>query len=262
MPAPAPDASFRWPAGKRAAISLTFDDARLSQIDTGIPLLDRWGAAATFYLSPSRIPDRLEGWKRVAAAGRHEIANHSYTHPCTGNYRFSRSNALEDYTLARMEKELDRCSSEIHRLLGVKPVSFAYPCGQKFVGRGETARSYVPLVARRFLSGRGYLDEAANDPEVCDLAALMGTGFDDLDYAQMQALIEPAVKEGRWLVFVGHEMGKRGFQITDTDALEKLCRYALDPANGLWLDTMEKIARYVQTQRRTRRKTEGSTQSR
>jgi hypothetical protein len=25
---------FRWPAGKRAAISLTFDDARVSQIDT------------------------------------------------------------------------------------------------------------------------------------------------------------------------------------------------------------------------------------
>ncbi len=29
---------FRWPDGKRAAISLTFDDARFSQIDCGLPI--------------------------------------------------------------------------------------------------------------------------------------------------------------------------------------------------------------------------------
>jgi hypothetical protein len=31
---------FRWPDGKRAAISLTFDDARFSQISQGMPILD------------------------------------------------------------------------------------------------------------------------------------------------------------------------------------------------------------------------------
>ena len=39
---------FRWPKGKRAAVSLSFDDARTSQLDVGIPLLDRHKVPATF----------------------------------------------------------------------------------------------------------------------------------------------------------------------------------------------------------------------
>jgi len=245
------EAAFRWPAGKRVAVSLTFDDARLSQIDVGIPLFERHGVPATFYVSMANLAKRLEGWKRAVSAG-HEIGNHSRSHACTANYRFSRARALEDFTEARMEADLDGASEDIQRLLGVKPVSFAYPCGQKFVGRGEGTRSYVPLVARRFLSGRGYLDEAANDPEVCDLAQLMGTGFDAMSFEQMLKLVETAAAEGRWLVFVGHEIGKSAFQTTDVEALERLFRYAADPANGVWLDTVEKIARHIQAARKSR----------
>ena len=32
---------FHWPNGKKAAVSLSFDDARLSQIDTGLALLKK-----------------------------------------------------------------------------------------------------------------------------------------------------------------------------------------------------------------------------
>lgn len=41
---------FNWPQGKKAAISLTFDDARFSQSDTGTLFLDRYGVKATFLL--------------------------------------------------------------------------------------------------------------------------------------------------------------------------------------------------------------------
>ena len=37
-----------WLEGKTAALSLTFDDARLSQVDQGLPLLDAYGVKATF----------------------------------------------------------------------------------------------------------------------------------------------------------------------------------------------------------------------
>ena len=225
-------------------MSLTFDDARPSQVDVGLPLLDRLSARATFYLASDNIAQRLDGWKSAVAKG-HEMGNHTRTHPCTGNYRFSLHNALEDYTRARMEGELDGCNAEVERLLGVKPVSFAYPCGQKFIGRGEKTESYVPLVARRFLTGRGYMDESANDPAVCDLANLMGTPFDDLGFEQMKKLVDTAAEEGRWVVFVGHDIGKRGFQVTDTAAIEQLCRYASDRANGVWLDTVANVARHV-----------------
>jgi len=239
---------FRWPNGRRAAVSLSFDDARVSQIDTGLALLKRQLVKVTFFVQAEQVRKRLDGWKKAVADG-HEIGNHSNTHPCTANYSFSRLNALEDYTLEMMATQLDGANAEIQDLLGVKPRTFAYPCGQKFVGRGLDVRSYVPLVAERFLVGRGYLDESANDPHVCDLAQAMGTSFDDMEFEQMRNQVEQAANEGRWVIFVGHEIGKRGYQVTDTAALEALCEYLKDPAHGIWLGTVAEIAEYIRQQR-------------
>jgi len=63
---------FIWPEGIKAGVSLTFDDARLSQIDKGIPLLDKHGVKATFYVSPLQMMKRIEKWKEAVANG-HEI---------------------------------------------------------------------------------------------------------------------------------------------------------------------------------------------
>ncbi len=241
---------FKWPEGKRVAVSLSFDDARLSQIDTGLPLFDAHGVKATFYVSLHNAEKRVDGWKLAIKHG-HEIGSHALSHACTANYHLSSKYALEDFDLPRMAKDLDEAGAGIQRLLGVTPKTFAYPCGQKFVGRGLAARSYIPLVAERFLAGRGYLDEAPNDPKVCDLAQAMGVGGDDLTAEQMLALIQRAAKRGGWLIFAGHEIGKKGFQVTDVAALEAVFRYAKDPANGVWLGTVESIARYVKKSRTT-----------
>ena len=240
---------FWWPSEKRAAVSLSFDDARASQVDTGLAVLSEHQAKVTFFVQAENISYRLEGWKKAVADG-HEIGNHSMTHPCTGNYAFSRHNALEDYSLQMMAAQLDEANAEIERLLGVKSRTFAYPCGQKFVGRGVDVRSYVPLVAERFVVGRGYLDESPNDPYFCDLAQAMGTPFDDLDFEQMKKVVDQAAKDGRWLIFVGHDIGKRGFQVTDAAALAALCDYLKDPANGVWLGTVGEIGEYIRQQRR------------
>jgi len=240
--------SFCWPNGKRAAVSLSFDDARLSQVDTGLALFRKLDVRVTFFVKSANIQERLAGWKQAVADG-HEIGNHTVTHPCSGNYLFSLKNALEDYDLRKMAEQIDGANEQIRKMLGVTPKTFAYPCGQKFAGRGLDARSYVPLVAERFLVGRGYLDESANDPMVCDLSQAMGTPFDDMDFAQMKKVVDQAAHEGRWAIFVGHEIGQRGYQITDASALEALCNYLKDPANGMWLGAVEEIASYIQKQR-------------
>lgn len=241
---------FPWPEGKRAAVSLTFDDARVSQIDTGIALLDRHGVKATFYVNPGAVQRRLAGWREVVAAGRHEIGNHSYSHPCSANLAFSRANALEDYTLSRMEEDIDRCTAELRRLLDVTPVSFAYPCGQDFVGRGESTRSYVPVVAKRFLTGRGFRDRWANDPRTCDLANLTGVDFDGWTFDRMREFVENAATEHRWAILAGHEIGVPRHQSVIAEELERFCKYLTDPANGIWTGTVAEIAGYVQAHRR------------
>jgi len=243
---------FRWPGGKRLAISLTFDDARLSQVDNGLPILNKYGAKATFYASIHRLEERLDAWKEAAANG-HEIGNHSLTHPCSGNFPFARKRALEDYTLNMMRYELDEAGNIIERLLGVKPVSFAYPCGQKFVGRGRNLKSYVPLVAEEFLTGRGWMDEWANDPTFCDMAQLMGVELDGKDFEQVKQLIDKTAADGGWLIFCGHEIGEGGHQTTRSSTLRALCEYSQDPANGLWLDTVQAVARYILKQRAGRK---------
>ena len=239
---------FKWPEGKHGAISVTFDDARLSQVDTGIPILDEYGAKGTFYVSIPAMKKRLDEWKKAAANG-HEIGNHSLNHPCSGNFSFAYEKALENYTLNKMNYELVEANIIIERLLDVKPVSFAYPCGQKFVGRGINTRSYIPVVAENFLTGRGWMDEWSNDPAFCDMAQLMGVELDGKDFEQVKQWIDKTTANGGWLVFCGHEIGEGGRQTTLSPTLKALCEYAQDPANGLWLDTVGTIANYIVKQR-------------
>lgn len=243
-----PKPAFHWPDGKRVAVSLSFDDARLSQMDVGLPLFDRYAAKVTFVVNPPNMAQRLEAWKRAAAQG-YEIGNHTTSHPCSGNFSWSRDNALENYTPAMIEQQMDGANAEILRLVGVHAVTFAYPCGQKFIGRGVAAQSYVPLVAARFLVGRGFRDEAANDPQFCDLSQVFGVESDGMSFAQMKAAVAAAAQQGSWLVFAGHEIGFSGRQTTLVPSLEQFLKYAQDPANGVWLDTVGKVATYIRAQR-------------
>jgi beta-glucosidase len=241
--------TFPWPEGKKAAISLTFDDARVSQVDQGIPLLDKYGIKATFYVSPPAMLQRTEGWKQALKNG-HEVGNHSLTHPCTGNFSWARNRALEDQTITSIEKEMEEANRIIRENLGVVPVSFAYPCGQKFVGQGVNTRSYVPLVADKFKTGRGWLDEGPNDPFYCDLAQLTGMPSDNQEWPEIKALIDEAVEKGRWLVLAGHEMADQGNQTTYLKTLEALSKYVAQPESEIWVAPVEEIAAYVAAKRK------------
>lgn len=189
------------------------------------------------------------GGKKAVASG-HEIGNHSSKHPCTGNFAWSRANALENYTLNQMKEELIQSNKRIQQLLGVSPRSFAYPCGQKFVGRGKSTQSYVPVVAEVFTSGRGWLDEASNDPLFCDFAQLTGVESDGKDFDAILTLIKQAKKEHRWLVLAGHEMAEGGAQTTRLAMLRQLLAYAKDPANGVWIAPVGTVAEYIQGKRK------------
>jgi peptidoglycan/xylan/chitin deacetylase (PgdA/CDA1 family) len=242
------DERFIWPDGKKMALSLTFDDARLSQVDKGIPLLDKYGVKATFYVSPGSMIKRSDKW-RMAVLNGHEIGNHSLLHPCSGNFTWSRDKALEDYTLHMMMTELDSASRLIKEILGVHPVSFAYPCGQTFIGRGINVQSYVPLIAFLFESGRGWLNEAPNDPAFCDLSQLNGTELDGKSFEQVLKLMETAKANGYWLILAGHEMNEEGFQTSQLKTIASICKYATDPANGIWIDNVHTIASFIKQKR-------------
>jgi beta-glucosidase len=242
------NSSFQWPEGKKMALSLTFDDARLSQPDLGIPLLDKYGIKGTFYVSPDNMLQRVDGWKKAVAAG-HDIGNHSLKHPCTLNYSWPKDAQLESYTLQRMRFEIDSASKIIKKVLGVQPVSFAYPCGLTFIGKGTSLKSYIPVIATMFESGRLWLSEGPTVPAECDMAQITGMELDGKTFDQVKAMIESAREKGVWLVLAGHEMNEGGVQTSKLATIEAICKYALDPANGIWIGDVHTIASYIKEKR-------------
>jgi len=80
-------------------VALTFDDGPTELgVDAVLPVLERHGATATFFLIGKQIEERPHLAQRVKAVG-HEIANHSYTH----QRMMLRPAAWYDHEIARTE---------------------------------------------------------------------------------------------------------------------------------------------------------------
>jgi hypothetical protein len=165
-----------------------------------------------------------------------------------GNFAWQKpENMLESYSLARMEAELLLANRLLRASLGVLPTSFAYCCAQTFVGRGKRVRSYVPLVAKNFLVGRGRMSQTHNRPDLCDLAQICSSGLDNQTFETICGLIEAAAADGGWIVLTGREVGTSGErQTTGAHVLRKVCRYLFE-RQDLWTETVSTVGRHVMT---------------
>lgn len=211
----------------------------------GIPILDRFGIKGTFYVLPRNLKGRIAKWKKAAANG-HEIGNHSLNHPCTGNFDWQTPDSmLENYTLGRMKNELRRANRLLRSALGVSPTSYAYCCGQNFVGRGVHLKSYAPLVAKLFVVGQAGFSETYANPTRCDLAQVPSIKFDNKTFEELMVTLDSALSDGSWLILMGHEVGDiRAKQTTSASALQKLCS-CLRRLPEVWVDTVTAVGRYV-----------------
>jgi hypothetical protein len=148
-----------------------------------------------------------------------------------------------------MQREITTANEWIKKRLGVTAVSFAYPCGNSWVGRGVDARSFIPLIATQFLVGRLFHDETANNPRTVDITQARSYDLDGLTFDQAVVLLEDARRSGKWLIFAGHEMDKAGNQTTLTSTLEKLLPYLKDPKNGYWVAPVGTVGQYIRAAR-------------
>ncbi|MCG7537586.1 polysaccharide deacetylase family protein [Pseudoalteromonas sp. OOF1S-7] len=242
---------FQYPQGARYAVSLTFDDARESQLDVGVPILEKLGVKATFYVMSAPVSARLSDWRKVVAAG-HELGNHTHSHLCTGNFAWLRAQnkGLEQVDLAWLEQDILTTNQYLKTQLGIEPRSFAYPCGNTFVGRGANVKSYVPLIARHFDTGRTWLDETANNPAYTDFAQLTGIRMDGMTFDELKTTLETLRENNKWIILAGHEVGENGLYSVDARVLSQLIQYLKAPENGYWVDTVEKVASYIKMHRK------------
>jgi len=236
-----------WPTGRQGALSLTFDDGTQSQLDLAIPMLDKYGLLATFYVNPrEHYKEQLIPWRAAAQTG-HEIGNHTINHPCSKNFAFISQNnrpALEEMTLDDIDAEIAGAGQRIAEVIPEQgPVSYGYTCYQPFVGRGATRQSYVPVVAKHCVAGRGR-GEQPNDPRHCDLYYLWSTPCERMTGAELVGLAEAAAAQGRWAILTFHGINDGHLHVGVGD-LEELCAYLARNRERLWTAPVAAIAQHV-----------------
>ena len=69
---PPPAASFSWPKGVRGALSISFDDARESQVDhRSAALFKERGIRVTYFVSLTNVERKQDLWRRLFPTSNH-----------------------------------------------------------------------------------------------------------------------------------------------------------------------------------------------
>ena len=202
---------------KRPIVSFTFDDFPESAASAGVPVLDQYGARATFYVSGGEVGKWSGHWHSARASTivelhrrGHEIACHTFSHVRT-----------TDLDAARLTTEIEE---NRRYLLGLDPSirvdNFAYPYGLGSVSRKAQ-------LARVFRSSRSIIP-GVNHGTV-DLHYLRSTPLINrhIDDDGVDRAFDELIATNGWLIFYGHDVAADPSPFGCTPAL---LRHALDMA--------------------------------
>lgn len=222
-------------------ISLSFDDALNQHLDHAVPLLNEAGLAGTFYvpLSAPGFIGRSAEWQRASLDG-HELGNHTVFHPADARKDWVRpGNAIDWYSLDRMKMELEFASQYLQALDGLSERTFAYPCGNSFVGSrgwvrrlveaagwgrtrlagwvdqwrldlGSTLRSYEPVAGDLFVAARGGgLVRGQHVPPIASWrrSQLPSVAVDNWSLTELQSHVTASVTSETWAILQFHGVG-------------------------------------------------------
>ena len=250
----AAEAAFRWPDGARAAVSLAYDDALDSQLDTALPTLDKYGLKASFYLELSResVGRRMAAWRAAAARG-HELGNHSLFHQCSGKapghdwVRPERD--LDTMSVAQMAAQVLLGNTMLAAIDGRRERTYTVPCGDTMALAPGGRASYLPAIAGEFVAMKTTGGQAVTpsmrglDPYAVTVLAPEG-----LSGKELIALVREAAERGTMVNFTFHGIGG-DYLVTTAEAHEELVRYLAENRQTYWTDTFVNIMTYVKKQK-------------
>jgi peptidoglycan/xylan/chitin deacetylase (PgdA/CDA1 family) len=237
---------FAWPAGKRAAVSLTYDDAVASQRGNAVSQLAARSLPGTFFLTGKSedLAAHRGAWEALVQAG-HELASHTMHHPCDCSHDWvPKGYAVQDYDLPRMQAELQDTVALLRGLGAREPYTFAYPCGETRVG--TPPQSYAPLVSELFFAARG-VEARIADPEH-DSLHLVPAHDGAKSARELIELADHAAESGGWLVLLFHGVGADHLAVSleaHAAVLEHLDRHR----DRFWTDRFGSVAAHVRAER-------------
>ncbi|MEO8449062.1 MAG: polysaccharide deacetylase family protein [Gemmatimonadota bacterium] len=179
--------------------TFTFDDVPRSALDNALPLLERAGVSATFYVAswlgdparpqPADDPTVFfspNDTRAVRAAGHH-VGCHTYSHY-----------SLEHGTAAGLAADAEKNRRELSALLGGEPINhFAYPYGEvSFAAKRLLQNDYLTMRSTRPGINSGTIDLSLLRAEWIYSHLFSREGID--------ALVASASRTSGWLIFYTH----------------------------------------------------------
>jgi peptidoglycan/xylan/chitin deacetylase (PgdA/CDA1 family) len=266
--------------GAVAAVSLTYDDGLDPHLAIVQPALEAVGLRGTFFLSsfegvdndwalpsvkqplPALSPRHL-AWQAAGQKG-HEIADHTVNHPCNDAGKAPGFH-YTDYTMMRMEQELDESVARLARLGATPPLTFGYPCSGDKAGVGATGEDFSPLVAARFFAARVSVSGIADASRV-DLLHVPQLDTGGKTGEQLKKMVDDAIAAKGWLVLLFHGVGTEqascpqglgyapdkcmiNYLTTSTEAHAALVQYLADKKAQVWTAPFKEVATLIKSSR-------------
>lgn len=235
-----------WPEGRKAAVSLAYDDALDSQLDNAVPALARHGFKATFYVPPGQgtLDARLDEWRAVAQAG-HELGNHSLFHQCDGA-RPGRDwvvphRDLHTTTVAQMHDQIQVANTFLRALDGRSERSFTSPCGDRLAADGDYVQALRDVFVAIKVSQGAH--EAASMADF-DRFAVPIIAPEGVSGRELIAMVEEAGRRGTVAAFTFHGIGG-DYMSVSVQAHEELLAWLAEHRDEYWVAPMADIGAWV-----------------
>lgn len=230
---------------KKCAVVLTYDDALDVDLDHAIPVLDSLGLKATFYLSAysGALDARISEWRAIAKNG-HELGNHTFFHPCTGNLPgrdFVKPDYdLERYSFRRITDEISMTNTVLKAIDGKTQRTFAYPCGDTKIHDS----AYLTPLKDKFAGARGTQSQtpAIGDIDLYNICCYPVMGQSG---AEMIAEVKRAMADHHLLVFLFHGVGGGHSLNVSMEAHRELLYFLKQHEKDIWVAPMLEVAEYV-----------------
>lgn len=242
---------IKWPRGKRAVVSLTYDDGLPSHPREVASLLESFNLRGTFYAPiKSDLTSSPLVWRALVGRG-HELGNHTYFHPCWsvgGKYAdwLPEQFNLEKYDETRWLDEVKTANQSLGLVDGRDERTFGNTCWDNYIGPQNAPICLEPLIAQVFMAARG---ENTGKPVSLDPVNFNNLGTVWADHRGFETFLpelEEIQETGGWLIYTFHGVGEAAHNLhIDPEAHRRLLEYLHQHRGSIWTAPVIEVVKYL-----------------